>query len=88
MNYGTLIIYSSPNGESDWTSVKPGDVPDFVKDPDVLARLVDGDACADTSEGEATVWYAAQRVLTEDEQSTLRNILEERRRIKYPAGMH
>ena len=44
MNTGTLIIFSSPNGGDNWTPVLPKDVPEFVKDPDVLARLVDGDS--------------------------------------------
>jgi hypothetical protein len=37
-----LIILRSANGEDDWTPVKPEDVPDWLKDPVVMGRLVAG----------------------------------------------
>lgn len=82
MNHGTLIIYSSPNGETDWTPMKAIDVPAWIRDnPELLARLVDGEACCDNDQTPA-VWYVAQRVLTEDEQSILRAAIEKRMRRK------
>lgn len=79
--HGTLIIYSSPNSETDWTPVKPADVPSWIKDdPEVLGRLVEnGEAACDNGQSPA-VWYAAQRVLTETEQNTLRAAIEKRMR--------
>lgn len=77
MTRGTLIILSSPNGETDWTPVKPADVPAWIKDdPDVLGRLVEnGEACCDNDQTPA-VWYMAQRILTEAEQNTLRSAIK------------
>ena len=37
-----MIILRSPNGEDGWTPVKPEDVPDWLKEPDAMGRLVDG----------------------------------------------
>ena len=37
-----LVILRSANGEDDWTPVKPEDVPDWLRDPDVMGRLVAG----------------------------------------------
>lgn len=82
MTRGMLAIYSSPDGESNWTPVKAVDVPEWIKnDPDLLARLVDGEACCDTSI-EPNVWYMALRVLQQEDQDALRAALEKRMRKK------
>ena len=60
-NIGTLVIFASDNGMDGWEPVKPGEVPAWVKDPDNLARLVDGEACQQDDEGP---WYMALRMPT------------------------
>ena len=75
---GTLIIYSLPDGENDWQPVKPADVPDWVKDPDNLARLVDGEACSDQTCDPPTAWYRAERVLTQADQDAIDAALNKR----------
>ena len=61
-----LIIYRSPNGEDSWEPVKPEDVPDWVKAPDVMAHLVAGEmAQADSTlliANELRPWYRAEQV--------------------------
>ena len=48
----TLIIQSSPDGKNDWILHMDMDTPEYVKDPDNLARLVDGEmVCFDPSKG-------------------------------------
>ena len=84
MVHGTLIFFSSPDGDlmpgKTWTPVLPKDVPEFCKDPDVLARLVDGEACADTTDGAATIWYRAERVMTDADREKIGTILDMRKR--------
>jgi len=59
METGTLIIYRSTDDCETWVAVKPADVPEWAKDPDVIARMVDGEACQnDESEWE---WFIALR---------------------------
>jgi hypothetical protein len=61
--YANMIIYRSPNCRDDWTPVLPQDVPDWVRDPDNLAQLVEGNACCDPALGEAgSDWYRAEVV--------------------------
>ena len=38
-----LVILRSPNGEDGWETVNPKDVPDWLQDPAVMGRLVDGE---------------------------------------------
>lgn len=72
MIHGTLIIYSSLDGENDWTPVNAAEVPDWIKDdPDLLARMVDGEACQNEVDGVKTPWYRAERVLTQADQDAI-----------------
>ena len=64
-NIGTLVIFQSPNGMDHWTPVLPADVPAWVKDPDNVARLVDGEACSLDPEAPDAVWYMALQMPTE-----------------------
>lgn len=58
-----LVIFSSPHGRGEWTLVKPEDVPEWVKDPDNMARLVEGETCMKCDEGETgSLWYCAMPV--------------------------
>jgi len=58
---GTLVIFKSPVGTNQWEAVKPDDVPGWVKDPDVLGEMVDGNAAH--REGEEFE-YIAQKAET------------------------
>jgi hypothetical protein len=58
-----LIVFVSKDGETDWHPLRWDEVPEWVKHPDNMARLVDGDMCQDPTQGEAgSSWYKAERV--------------------------
>ena len=38
-----LTILRSPDGETNWTPVSPEDVPEWLKAPEVMGRLVNGE---------------------------------------------
>lgn len=63
-NVGTLVIFQSSTGMDSWSPVLPKDVPDWVKDPDNVARMVGGEACSLNPEAPEAVWYAALRMPT------------------------
>lgn len=55
-----LVIYKSPNGRDNWSVVPPAEVPEWVKDRDVMGRLVSGEACMKADEGEkGSDWFRA-----------------------------
>lgn len=58
-NIGVLVVFTSANGSDGWTPVKPENVPAWVKDPDVMARMVDGEACMDDEQESGTNWFMA-----------------------------
>lgn len=63
-----LVILRSPNGRDNWEPVKPEDVPAWVKEPQRMARLVDGDMIMDPTEGEkGSAWYRAEKVESKGE---------------------
>ena len=62
-----LIIYSSPDGQV-WSPVLPADVPDWLKDPDTIAKLVDGLMCQSPNSGSRTTWFRAERHLLPGER--------------------
>lgn len=80
MVHGTLIFFSQPDGDQNWTPILAKDVPEFCRDPDVLARIVDGEACADTTDGQATIWYRAEQVMTDADREKIGTILDMRKR--------
>lgn len=53
-----LIIWRSPDGEKGWKIIKPDEVPDWVKHPDVMGRLVAGDMVTDQKH--SPFWYRAE----------------------------
>ena len=57
---GLLIIFKSTDDCATWNPIKAVEVPEWVKDPDILGRMVDGEAAhdAERSPGE---WFLAQR---------------------------
>lgn len=44
--YASAIVYVSPDGHGKWTPLMSDDVPDWVKDPDVMARMLAGEDCS------------------------------------------
>lgn len=59
---GYLMIYRSPTGRDNWQPVLPDDVPEWVKDQDILGRLVAGEIACDPTEGNSgRDWYRAER---------------------------
>ena len=64
-----VVVMRSANGEDGWEPVKPEDVPDWVKEPDCMGRLVAGDMAQGPAEGllvpdEVRAWYRAEIVPT------------------------
>jgi hypothetical protein len=55
---GKLVILVSPDGETDWKPVKPEDVPEWLKKPEVLGAMVEGNMAHKTDEPESP-WYVA-----------------------------
>lgn len=59
----TLIIFGSVNGQDPWHPLLPSEVPEYVKHPDTLGRLVAGEMCMDCADGPTGgLWYRAQKV--------------------------
>lgn len=54
---GVLVIYQSKDCVT-FDPIKPAEVPDWVKDPDILGRMVDGEAVSNDQEN----WYIARGV--------------------------
>ena len=58
-----LVVFVSADGEKNWNPLTWDEVPQWVKHPDNMARLVDGEMCQDPTQGEAgSSWYRAERV--------------------------
>jgi len=58
-----LVIYQSESGRDGWKPVLPEAVPAWVKDPDVMGRLVAGEMCMDPKCGDkGSAWYRAEQV--------------------------
>lgn len=53
----TLVVLHSPDTE-DWKPVMPAETPEWVKEPDVMGRLVAGDMAHREGEG----WYRVQKL--------------------------
>lgn len=72
MKQTRLIIYRSPTGRGEWEPCPPDEVPEFVKDPKTMGRLVAGEACMDCAEGSAgSDWYMARRIVSKEEQAAI-----------------
>ena len=59
VTYDVLVVFRSANGRNDWYLVKPEDVPDWVKEVDNMARLVDGEVCMNAQSESGTDWFMA-----------------------------
>lgn len=55
-----LVVYCSDDGRTGWHPIRHAEVPAWVKAPDVMARLADGEECMDCAQGVAgSKWYRA-----------------------------
>lgn len=61
-----LIILRSENGRDGWTAIKNEDVPDWVKDPENIRRMVEGEMCCRPETGDES-WYRCEKVSSEGE---------------------
>ena len=76
MKQARLVIYRSANGRDNWQPIPATDVPEFVKDPVTMGRLVAGQQCMDAGEGSrGSAWYRAVRVVTQQEREIVKGAL-------------
>lgn len=81
------LVYSSPDGKTGWRLVKPGDVPEWVKRPAVMGRLLAGEIAKENHVGLALparlgldLWYRAERVMPDAESKRIVAAREKRDR--------
>lgn len=68
MSQANLIIFESPNGRDNWKPLPPDQVPEWVKNPDILGQLVAGEICMDAAIGDkGSPWYRAEMAPTEQQ---------------------
>ena len=71
-----LVIYRSVNGRDNWEPVAADSLPEFVRNPDVMGRLVAGGQCMDAGEKpRGSAWYRAVRVVTQQERAIVEGAL-------------
>lgn len=58
-----LVIFTSSNGRDPWVPLFQHQVPEWVKEPDVMGRLVAGEMCMDPRSSSATDWFRAERAV-------------------------
>ena len=64
-----LVVFESPNGRDQWKPLVASDVPEWVRHPDVMGRLVAGEQCMDAAQGDkGSKWYRAARVVSAEQQ--------------------
>lgn len=64
-----LVVYESLNGRTDWKPLHAHEVPEWVKHPDVMGRLANGEECMDAAQGDkGSCWYRAARVVSAEQQ--------------------
>ena len=77
MNQARLVIYRSATGRDNWQPVAPGDVPAWVKAPDVMGRMVAGQQCMDTRQGDkGSDWYMAKLIVSVEERAMVEGALQ------------
>lgn len=67
---GELVIFSSETGDDGWETVQPADVPDWLKDYDVIGWLVAGEMCRN-DDSEDSRWFKAERMSSPEEVKTI-----------------
>lgn len=78
MNQALLVIYASENGRDGWQPVKADDLPEWVRAPETIGRLVAGEMCMKADEGDkGSLWYRAGR-----NHDLERQALAERKRMR------
>lgn len=76
MKQARLVIYRSANGRDNWEPVAADAVPEFVKDPVTMGRLVAGEQCMDAGEGtRGSAWYRARCVVNQRERAVIAGAL-------------
>lgn len=80
MMQAKLIIYTSPNGRDGWLPIDPHKVPEWLKRPDIVGRLVAGEMCMDPKSSTGTDWFMAKRAITQAEKTAQER--RERRQAK------
>lgn len=62
LKQASAVIFTSANGRAPWHPLKPEEVPEWVKHPDVMARLLAGEECYDPTIGDkGSNFYRAVR---------------------------
>lgn len=63
-----LVVYESANGRDNWKPLQAADVPEWVRHPDIMGRLVGGEECMDAAQGDkGSKWYRASRAVSKAE---------------------
>ena len=67
MKQHALIIFESVTGRDQWKPILPSDVPEWVKDPDIIARMMDGEICMNAAIGDkGSLWYYAEQAPSDE----------------------
>ena len=64
MAQARLVIYRSEDGKQNWTPCPLGEVPEWVKEPDTLGKMVEGEMAFNPEAPD--YWFAALKC--EDDQ--------------------
>ena len=82
MKKAHCVIYRSENGRDNWEPVMFDSVPEWVKDPVVMGRLIAGEQCMDAGEGDTgSAWYKAIRAVSQVERDMVIGALGEVRTV-------
>lgn len=88
MKHAIAMVFKSPNGVDQWELVKPEDVPEWLKEPEVMARLLRDPGLTAQQEGMVIVpdavkpWYRVERVKSKASDRILAKAAKKRRKEK------
>jgi hypothetical protein len=85
MKQANLIIYVSNDGGANWTALALTDVPDWLKDPDVMRKLIEGEMAQQRPDGlvlpdDVRPWYRAEPAGYDRDVMAIRAAAEKRAR--------
>lgn len=60
MTMGHLVILVAETDEGPWTPMRPIDVPNWLKHPDIMGEMAAGNMCHDPKQGPQ--WYRAEKI--------------------------